>query len=159
MVAKPLTELLRFMTLASVFMAGPAISDVGHAQSNADNRSVRPPITRTVRVEARDAMRYSPDSLRVAVGDTIRFVVTNAGAIPHEFSLGTPEDLRRHARMMMTKKHEDTEGGGSGSMDLMPGETKELVWTFSSSKPTQIACLYPGHYQAGMLMTVEIDQA
>ena len=102
-------------------------------------------------------MRYSPDSLRVSVGDTIRFIVTNAGKVRHEFSIGTPEDLRSHANMMMTKSHEDAGRGESGSMDLMPGESKELVWTFSNSQPIQIACLYPGHYQAGMLMAVEIQ--
>ena len=156
MFSKPFAQ-LKLMSLAAVFMAAPALSDVSHGQGEADDQSGTPPITRTVRVEAYDTMRYSPDSLRVSVGDTIRFMVTNTGEVRHEFSIGTPEDLRSHANMMMTKSHEDARGGESGAMELMPGESKELVWTFSSSKPIQIACLYPGHYQAGMLMAVEIQ--
>jgi uncharacterized cupredoxin-like copper-binding protein len=40
---------------------------------------------RTIRVEMDDALRYRPDRIAVKQGETIRFVVHNAGRLPHEW--------------------------------------------------------------------------
>ena len=35
--------------------------------------------TRTIRVDMSDTMRFTPDALEIRQGDTVRFVVKNAG--------------------------------------------------------------------------------
>ena len=59
--------------------------------------------TRTIRVEMHDALRYAPDRIAVKRGETIRFVVHNAGRLPHEMVIGSERDLREHAEAM--RKH------------------------------------------------------
>ena len=44
-------------------------------------------------------MRFSPDSLTVKRGETIRFVVKNDGKLLHEMVLGSEKSLRRARRL------------------------------------------------------------
>jgi len=43
-------------------------------------------------------------------------------------------------------KHDDP-----NSILLAPGESGELIWTFSGDAELEFACNMPGHYQAGMV--------
>ena len=40
---------------------------------------------------------------------------------------------------------------GPNSMLVEPGETKELIWKFSTAADLEFACTVPGHDQAGMV--------
>ncbi|MWM86165.1 hypothetical protein, partial [Escherichia coli] len=60
-------------------------------------------ITRTVRVDMTDTMRFMPAQITVQRGETIRFEVINSGQVRHEMTLGTPADLVAHAEQM--RKH------------------------------------------------------
>lgn len=55
--------------------------------------------TRTVFVTAKDN-RFDPQQINVRESETVRFVVTNAGAMIHEFTIGTATAQRSHRRMM-----------------------------------------------------------
>jgi uncharacterized cupredoxin-like copper-binding protein len=33
---------------------------------------------------------------------------------------------------------------------VQPGETKELIWTFTKTENVEFGCNVPGHYEAGM---------
>lgn len=109
-------------------------------------------VDRTIQIKTLDAMRFSEEQLSVVAGQTVRFVVTNPGAIAHEFVIG-PESMQKAHQVMMRK------GGGTAmhhgattaALSIAPGETKTLVWTFSQPGELQIACHVPGHYQAGMV--------
>jgi uncharacterized cupredoxin-like copper-binding protein len=110
--------------------------------------------SRTVRVTARDAMRFEPASVTVGRGETVRFVVTNAGKLPHEFMLGDPQEQQAHEAMMQRMpgmKHDD-----ASTLSLAPGQTKSLVWTFSKEGRYEAGCHVPGHYPAGMRMAVSV---
>lgn len=114
---------------------------------------------RTVTVTAKDTMTFSPSTIEVREGETIRFVVKNVGKLQHSFTLGTPSDQRMHEDEMkempmdMMAGHMDDEPNG---VVVPPGETRSLTWRFSGSSSVQFACHIPGHYPAGMTGAIEI---
>jgi len=111
-------------------------------------------INRTVKVEMRDSMRFSPDKLSVKKGDTVLFVIHNAGAIKHEFVLGTDKALKAHNEFM--KKNPEMEHADDSMVSVQPGESAEIIWQFSRSGRVYFACLQPGHYPAGMKGSVSV---
>jgi uncharacterized cupredoxin-like copper-binding protein len=110
---------------------------------------------RTVTVAALDPFAFAPAHIPIRAGETVRFVVTNDGEVEHEFVIGSREELLEHA-MVMTHggMREDT----STAIRLIPGQTKELVFTFGSATDIGYGCLVPGHYPAGMSGAFEISE-
>lgn len=109
---------------------------------------------RTIHIVMTDAMRFTPDRLKVRQGETIRFVHHNNGQVMHEFVLGTKPTLDEHAALM--EKFPDMEHDEPYMAHVAPGETGEIVWTFNRAGSFDFACLIPGHYQAGMKGTIEV---
>ena len=109
-------------------------------------------VSRTIRVTMLDTMRYDPSSISVKEGETIRFVVTNSGKLRHEFGIGTHQEQLEHDEMM--KAMPDMVHDDPNVVTLEPGQTRELVWQFTKSGTFEIACHIPGHYPAGMKMSV-----
>jgi uncharacterized cupredoxin-like copper-binding protein len=105
-------------------------------------------ITRTIKVELTDQMRFTPDMIKVKKGDVIKFEHTNTGQIMHEFVLGTPATLDEHAKMM--KKFPGMEHSEPYMAHVPPGESKAIIWQFSKAGEFAFGCLIPGHYDAGM---------
>ena len=149
---------------ALMLAAGAALAGAGHHGGlGADFKFGSPAkpaeATRTVKVELTDDMKIRHDPLTIKQGETINFVVTNAGKVKHEFSIGDVAAQRAHAAMMkkMPDMHHDND---PPTVTVMPGETKELAWTFD--KPAQgdivFACHVAGHYDAGMLSRVKVQR-
>jgi uncharacterized cupredoxin-like copper-binding protein len=105
-------------------------------------------ISRTIRIEMNDKMRFSPDTVSVRLGETIRFDVRNAGKVLHEMVIGTRQELDAHAEMM--KKHPSMEHDEAYMAHVAPGKRGEMVWLFNRPGEFEFACLIPGHYEAGM---------
>jgi uncharacterized cupredoxin-like copper-binding protein len=102
---------------------------------------------RTVTVAALDPYAFAPDRIPIRLGETVRFVVSNEGEVEHEFVIGTREELTEHAVVMTHGgMREDT----SRAIRVIPGQTKELVFTFGSATDLGFGCLVPGHFPAGM---------
>ncbi|ROM58185.1 copper-binding protein [Pseudomonas poae] len=134
--------------------------------------------TRTVEVVLQD-ISFSPKSLHVKAGETVRFVLVNKGQLLHEFNLGDAamhaehqkEMLQMQASGMLTATgmgkmdHSAMGHGDKGGMQhddpnsvlVEPGKTAELTWTFSKSTGLEFACNIPGHYQAGMVGQLNVD--
>jgi len=120
-----------------------------------------------------DEMRFVPSTIDVEKDETVRFVVSNDGQMIHEFNIGTDEMWRGHEaemrkmmqRGMMTGRalnHDKMREAGkmhddANSVLLEPGETAEIVWTFSGSADVGFACNVPGHRQAGMAGEFDIS--
>ena len=68
---------------------------VAHA-SMAGNPGHPSMVSRTIEIVMDDSMRFTPEKISVKLGETVRFVVKNAGKIPHEMALGTPDELVEH---------------------------------------------------------------
>lgn len=106
-------------------------------------------VTRSVEVEMNDTMRFKPDRIRVKQGETIRFIVRNAGKVKHEMVLGTIKELKEHAGMM--RKFPEMKHADPNQVSVEPGMTGELVWQFTRAGTFDFACLVPGHFESGMV--------
>lgn len=93
-------------------------------------------------------MIYEPSELMFQKGETVKLDITNAGELEHEFVLGTNEEIMEHKVLM--EKFPEMEHDDPSSVRLQPGESGEIVWTFSNSGSFAFACLIPGHYESGM---------
>ena len=122
-------------------------NDQGHADSTAPVAQV---VSRSIEVRMDDTMRFAPDTLQVQAGETIRFVVHNAGKVEHELVLGTDADIRAHAEDMKKGTDHSHSHAGATAISVAPGQTGELVVTFTQTGTLQMACQIPGHYDAGM---------
>jgi len=114
-------------------------------------------VSRVIHVEANDAMRFVHAPFNIKDGETIKFVVTNKGAIAHEFAIGTKDEHIEHGKMMAASpmmKH----GPGGNAITIEPGESKTLIWKFENAWQIEAACNIPGHYQAGMHSAVTIEK-
>lgn len=111
-------------------------------------------ISRTVAIEMDDAMRFSPASVTVKRGETVRFVVHNRGRLFHEMVIGTTADLQTHAKMM--REMPDMAHDAPYIAHVSPSHTETLVWHFNVPGEFQFACLMPGHAEAGMTGRISV---
>jgi len=120
----------------------------GEEAASADVTALQ--VARVIEIRMDDAMRFSPDTLEVQAGQTVRLMVHNAGKVPHELVLGTAEQIREHAQQMKQGQAHDHHAAGAAAIQVEPGKTGELVMRFAQPGRFEIACLIPGHYEAGM---------
>lgn len=123
-------------------------------------------IGRSVTLGMDDSMRFTPNTVPVQAGETVRFVVHNNGATAHEFVLGTAQEIAAHAAFMrdMVAGNVSAAGhqhGASAGVALRveAGKTGEVVVTFPKAQTLEIACLIPGHWEAGMRGKVEVGNS
>lgn len=87
---------------------------------------------------------FNPNVISVKAGETIRFKVTNNGTVPHEFEITTEHAVSEH-------DHGEDHGVVAGNkIEVAPGETGELEYTFDEAGELLFVCLIPGHLEAGM---------
>ena len=111
-------------------------------------------VTRTIKVDMADNMRFTPSRIAVKRGDTVRLVVHNGGQVLHELVLGTAEALEEHAALM--KRFPEMEHADPNMAHVRPGKTGEIVWQFTKPGEFRFACLQPGHFEAGMVGKVVV---
>lgn len=102
---------------------------------------------RPIAIDMTDKLVFSPDTVQARPGETIRFVLTNSGAVTHEFQVG-PEPLVAEDKVDGVLDVEKDE--------LDAGSTHDVVYTLNGSGPYAFACHEPGHFEAGMKGTVEL---
>jgi len=174
------TVLAAAALLAFTAMTPNAFAGVGHADGDKHGHSSGLPmgapgetadVDRTIEIIMYDNY-YEPEDLDVTPGETIRFVLKNAGEFVHEFNIGTAEMHVAHGpEMMMMMEHgvleadrinweaaeamQKSMGHGmhkeANSVLLEPGESGELVWKFARTDNLEFACNVPGHYDSGMM--------
>ncbi|MFM8577081.1 MAG: plastocyanin/azurin family copper-binding protein [Limnohabitans sp.] len=130
-----------------------------HGHDAAPQGLVAQVVSRSIEVRMDDTMRFAPDSLQVQAGETIRLVVHNAGKVEHELVLGTDEDIREHAEALTKRTDHSHSHAGGAAISLAPGRSGELGVTFPKAGTVQMACLIPGHYEAGMRGRVQVSDA
>ncbi len=148
-------------SLASPFVYAGGADLHGHETQHQEEDLAGDPglskgVDREITVTMHDSMRFNLDQLLVKQGETIRFVIYNQGKIPHEFTIGDKETLLDHRDMMRKMpqmKHQE-----ANAITLEPGEKSEIIWTFGKGDNIQVACLIPGHYEAGMYTRVTITK-
>ena len=114
----------------------------------------RGPAVRTVAVTIHYS-HFSPASLTVAAGETVRFSITNRDPIDHEFILGD-QAVQDREEAGTDVIHDGTV---AGMVSAPAGTTVSTVVSFPNH-PSQgsliYACHLPGHYAYGMrgLLTI-----
>jgi uncharacterized cupredoxin-like copper-binding protein len=124
-------------------------------------------VSRSIEVTLLDSMKFTPDNIQVSAGETIRFVVRNKGKLAHEMVLGNAQDIAAHAKEMQAmaasshSSHEHQHGSGAGAIavSVPAGEVREWVVKFDEAIELEIACLVPGHYEAGMKGKLNVQAA
>ena len=104
---------------------------------------------------------FEPETLQVAKGEAVRFTFTNDGKIRHEAYVGTPDDQADHGKEMAegtsSGGHDDDHAGGDDDkISLEPGKRGDLTYRFDEAGTYEIGCHEPGHYAAGMKITVTV---
>ncbi len=110
---------------------------------------------RTVQVEMTDELRFEPAEFTFQAGETVRFEVTNAGQIVHEFLIGD-EAAQDEFEMEMSEGDgmaHDTDAGVS----VEPGESETFEYTFAEAGDLLAGCHEPGHYGGGMKATITVE--
>ena len=162
----------RSTVLAAAFAAALAVlplSAFAHGDAKHDKKVAKPISTeekefgregdpkkasRTVRIDMSDKMRFTPASLTVKQGDTVKFVVKNSGKVMHEMVIGTIKELKEHAEMM--RKHPTMEHDEPYMAHVAPGKSETMVWQFTKAGEFNFGCLVPGHFEAGMIGKVTV---
>lgn len=147
---------------------GPAIGEPGKATA----------VSRTIEVVMTDN-RFSPESISIRKGETVRFRVENKGNFVHEFNIGTAAMHASHQKEMammfehgvleIDKIHYDRmkmkmpdgstmEHDDPNSVLLEPGKSGEIIWKFSADARLEFACNLPGHYETGMVGAIELGR-
>jgi len=116
-------------------------------------------VSRTVTIEATE-IAFNVHELKFKKGETVRFIFTNKGEQPHEFMIAEAAEQAEHRKMMtamagmdMSKMHHND----GNTVSTEPGETKELVWTFTKAGTAEFSCNYPGHAEVGMQGKIAVN--
>ena len=154
-------------TLPSALAQGmpdmPGMEHGAHAPSHEDKFTFGRPgkagqVQKTIRITALDSMRFSPSTVQVRPGETVRFIVTNAGKVRHEFVIGDKREQIEHEKEMRAMPNmpmHDPNG-----ISLAPGQTKTLIWQFADTPGVvEYACHEPGHFAAGMIGKIYVGKS
>lgn len=109
---------------------------------------------RKVTVVASDDLRFDPESIEVSAGEVVTFVVRNDGETDHEFVLGDSDYQEMHESDMAQGDHDM--GGMDNAVTVGPGESAEITWRFEEASEVLYGCHEPGHYEGGMVGTIDI---
>ena len=112
-------------------------------------------VSRTIRIDMSDAMRFAPAGFAIRTGETVRFEVRNSGKILHEMVLGRMEDLKHHAELM--RKFPGMEHDEPHMVHVAPGKRGTFVWQFDRPGEYHYGCLISGHFEAGMVGTIRVN--
>lgn len=138
----------------TTFSAGNHAGGHAHAEDSIGKAGEASKVSRTVTVDMSDTMRFTPSSISVKQGETIRLIVKNSGAVKHELVLGSEKELKEHNEVM--KKNPEMEHADDNMVTVAPGKTGEVVWQFTKAGKVNFACLQPGHFDAGMKGVVTV---
>lgn len=113
-----------------------------------------PPVDRQVKVDMKDHV-FAPSSFEAAAGETVTFVFTNRGKVPHDAFIGTKAAQDKHEAEMRQEdgQHQHAHEGG---VIVRPGETRSLRYVFDKPGTLEIGCHQKGHYAYGMKAIIDV---
>ncbi|AWM28700.1 cupredoxin domain-containing protein [Sinorhizobium fredii] len=138
-------------------LATSALASGNHVGGHGEAMAVGEPgkkanATQTIRVTMKETedgkMLFTPSTFKVRKGQTIVFAIKNAGELDHEFVLDQEDKVMEHKAVM--EKFPEMEHDDPNAIRLAAGESGEIIWKFTNGGTFKIACLVPGHYDAGM---------
>jgi len=136
-------------------LSGHDMSSMSHTSAAIGQPGNANQVTRTIEVDMDDSMRFTPGDIHVDQGETVRFVLTNSGQLPHEMVIGSMDELQAHAEEMRQTPHAAPHAEPN-MLTLEPGQQGNLLWQFDQAGTVDFACLIPGHFEAGMVGRVQV---
>jgi Cu+-exporting ATPase len=112
---------------------------------------------RTVKLVAVDQLRFEPGAITAHIGETIAFQITNTGTLDHEFVVDDEALQQQHEMEMVSGQSMAMGGASADSVDVPPGQTATLLYTFTKRGMLIYGCHVPGHYSAGMRGTITVE--
>ena len=159
--SQPVTHVIAGLSLALI-TCGPVLaasSEQVVTENPAEPVATDQPPDRTVHIKM-ELMWFTPDTVTVTAGETIRFVVHNTThSKAHEFTIGSAEAQEKRRDQLATlvgtttlaaADHGSSPYDAPNSIIVPPGETRELTWTFADSDQLEFGCNIAGHYEFGM---------
>lgn len=159
-------------------LAGLAVLVVVITSCGGDESSL--PKIREVPIEMTDS-KFTPDTVDVKVGETVKLLFTNRGAIRHEAVIGdeatqianeqqmqqllgasstiaiTPQQAVGHGRAVAIVAAAAHPGMSAANVvSVEPGATGEITFTFAKAGTLLMGCHEIGHYAAGMVGTINV---
>ena len=167
------------MNIIKIIIVFFALSSFAYADKNMKIGSVgdAKDVTRIIKVVMYDN-RYEPNLFKIKAGETIKFVIENAGDLVHEFNIANKMMHLKHQPEMekmveneillvdsidkkkmeqMSKIDKTMAHSHNNSILLKPKQKGNIIWKFDNAVNIEIACNVPGHYQAGMIAKVNIN--
>jgi uncharacterized cupredoxin-like copper-binding protein len=105
-----------------------------------------------VRIEIHHS-RFTPSTLPVRRGQTVRFVVHNADPIDHEFIVGDQATQDRHESGV--DNHHD--GSVPGEISVPAGAEVATTSRFDAPAASMYGCHLPGHWAYGMRGVIRVS--
>jgi uncharacterized cupredoxin-like copper-binding protein len=146
-----LTALAVAMLLGSSAITG---SGVAQARPVLAAKAEKPPVV----VINMGPVRYNPAVISVSAGKPVILRFVNKSTIEHEALLGDAKAQDDHEKMMQAMPgmaHDTTKG----FVEVKPGKSKDLLWTFSKAGITFVGCHKPAHYKGGMKLRVVVKSS
>ena len=106
-----------------------------------------------------DGYHFVPDHFSVRQGESIQFLISNPDTIGHELFIGTiaEQAKRRQAEPSVPAEEEVVTSFGYG-IYIPPLSEGELDYAFSADTDLLIGCHLPGHWEAGMVATIDVQR-
>jgi uncharacterized cupredoxin-like copper-binding protein len=152
---------MRTRALSVGIAAGLALFTAACGSGESDGRSAGSDgRARRIEVAMVDIAFKHKTVLAVTQGEEVQFTFTNEGNLRHEAYFGTPEDQADHEKAMAEGGSRSGGHGAHGSdnnrITVEPGKTGDLTYRFEEAGTYEIGCHEPGHYAAGMRITVKV---
>ncbi|WNJ99919.1 cupredoxin domain-containing protein [Thalassospiraceae bacterium LMO-JJ14] len=181
MTSKFIAKAIYSITLSAIIGAtsSAALADPGHGKATRIGAPGKvSEAARTIEITMHDNY-YEPENISVKEGETVRFIIKNAGEFVHEFNIATADMHKAHGPEMMmmveqgvlladkidrdaAKKMQASMGHGMhddpNSVLLEPGKSGEMIWRFPERADLEFACNVPGHYESGMVGQVKLSR-
>jgi len=100
---------------------------------------------RLVEISMDDQLKFMPMEIPVTKGETVRFLLTNAGTVTHEFAVGPKAKVDADEVDGVVVVEAD---------EITAHKLKVLDYTFDGAGPYGYACHEPGHFEAGMFGSI-----
>ena len=106
---------------------------------------------------------FDPSELDLTPGETVRFILINEGVVLHEFRLTTEHKAEEHVASGHADhgdegdKTEESHEDPDILVNVAGGATRTVEMTLPTDEIDidRMACLIPGHYEAGMFASID----
>ena len=153
---------VRFLAVGAVMLLGGSILSACSDDAPIAANSTTGNGERIIKVTMTE-MAFSPSTVALKAGETVKFEFFNAGVVSHEAVFGDEADQQAHAREMAAMASGGSMGsGGHGDGEaapivVAPGATGDATYTAESAGELLIGCHQPGHWEAGMKASLEVS--